>query len=125
TEQSSGYDSLINYRFAKPYSDSSIHYMYYLYRKYTGTFRNVSFTRRTIDQLRNAGGMTLVRNKIASDSIINYYEFVDQADGQIARFSQVFQHEALQTSYHIFDWSLLRNINSASVYKLLDLTKKF
>ena len=125
TEQSEGYDSLINYWYAKPYSDSAIRYMYYLYRKYTGTSHRVSFTRRTIDQLRNAGGMALLRNKTASDSIINYYEFVDQVERQIEIFVHTFQHEALQSSYHIFDWSVLRGIpNSASSYKLLEIREK-
>src|SRR5579875_2081610 len=56
TEQSKGYDSLIGYWYAKPYTDSSIRYMYYLYRTYTVTRHKLWFTHRTIDQLRNAGG---------------------------------------------------------------------
>jgi len=125
TEQSKGYDSLISYWYSKPYSDSLIRYMYYLYRTWTATRHKVWFTHRTIDQLRNAAGMTLIRDKTASDSIINYYEFVDRADRQIDVFSTNFQHEALQTSYRIFDWSLLRDFNSASPYKFLSIEKKF
>ncbi len=124
-QQSKGYDSLINYWYSRPYSDSSIHYIYYLYRRYTGTRYKVWFTERTIDQLKNAGGMSLVRNKTASDSIINYYQFVDRADRQIDIFSTTFEHDALQTSYRIFDWSLLRDIASASSRKLLNNGKKF
>jgi hypothetical protein len=124
-EQSKGYDSLINYWYSKPYSDSSIRYMYYLYRKYTGTRHKVWFTHRTIDQLKNAGGMSLIQSKAASDSTINYYESVDRADGQIEIFTNTFQHDALQTSYHIFDWSLLRDVNVASSKKILSLEKKF
>jgi hypothetical protein len=125
TEQSKGYDSLISCWYSKPYTDSSIRYMYYLYRKYTNTRHKVWFTHRTIDQLRNAGGMSLVQSKTASDSIINYYESVDRADEQIDIFTNVFRHEALQTSYRIFDWSLLKGINTSSVNKLLRLEKKF
>ena len=125
TEQSEGYDSLINYWYSIPYSDSSVRYMYYLYRKYTGNYWHLLFTRRTIDQLKNAGGMTFVRNKTASDSVINYYDFVDRADGQIEKFDNVFEHEALQTSYRIFDWSLLRGISRRTAYKLLQINKKF
>src|SRR5215467_8963203 len=125
TEQGKGYDSLINYWYSKPYSDSSIRHMYYLYRTYTATRHKVWFTHRTIDQLRNAGGMALIRNKTASDSIINYYEFVDRADRLIDVFSATFQYEALQTSYSIFDWSLLRDFNSASPCTFLNLEKKF
>ena len=63
--------------------------------------------------------------KVASDSIINYYESVDRADEQIDIFTNTFRHEALQTSYRIFDWSLIRGINSGSVDKLLSIEKKF
>ena len=47
------------------------------------------------------------------------------ADQQIDIFTNVFRHEALQTSYRIFDWSLLKGISSSSVNKLLHLEKKF
>jgi len=125
TKQSNGYDSLISCWYSKPYSDSSIRYMYYLYRKYTGTRHKVWFTHRTIDQLGNAGGMALIRSKAASDSIINYYEFVDRADGQIDVFTNTFQHDAFQTSYRIFNWSLLRNISTPSLNTLLQPGKTF
>jgi hypothetical protein len=126
TRQSEGYDSLINYWYSKPYTDSSIRCMYYLYRRYTNMFGKVPFTRRTIDQLRNAGGMALIQNKTASDSIINYYEFVDRADVTIDVFAHTYMQEALQTSYRIFDWSLLRNVDNGSLsISLLQSDKKF
>ena len=124
--QSAGYDSLINYWYNKPYTDSSVRYMYYLYRKYIGQFSKILFTQRTIDQLRNAGGMSLVRNKNASDSIVNYYDFVAVANTQIDGFISFYQMEVLRTSYRIFDWTTMRNVpTSAFAHNILESSEKF
>jgi len=56
-------------------SDSSkkeINYIYYYSIVYLGTLENFAHTDRTMSQLKNAGGLRLIRNKAVSDSIVNY-----------------------------------------------------
>jgi len=126
SKQINGTDSLINAWYSKPSSDSAMRYMYYLYRRYTGSGVKMDFTMRTIDQLKNAGGMQLIRNKMASDSIINYYLYVEIADRQYSSFRDKFQHEALLTSYSIFDWSYFRGIaNSSYASRIFSSQRKF
>jgi hypothetical protein len=122
--QVKGFDSLIAYWYNKPPSDTSIRVMYYLYRKYTGSISPMVFIMRTFDQLKNAGGMQLIRNKKASDSIIVYYAWVERVNNQHMNFRE-FEKDALQTSYSIFDWSYFRDINtSREAYKILTGSKK-
>ena len=98
-----GYDSLLNLLFHPPYSDSSIRLMYYLNRRYLGQLNAVTFTKRTSNELKNAGGMRLIRNKKASDRLVEYDERTAAADRQISNFVTYFQVPSLQASYEIFD----------------------
>ncbi len=80
--QLSGFDSLLQNIHHTPYTDSSIRMMYYLQRRYTSTRYTVLFTKRTITQLKNSGGLRLIKNKAASDSIIIYDEGCEKAETQ-------------------------------------------
>lgn len=126
SKQMNGTDSLITAWYSKPDSDSALRYMYYLYRRYTGSNVRMAFTMRTIDQLKNAGGMYLIRNKMASDSIVEYYDHVERANNQYTSFRDKYLYEALQTSYSIFDWSYFRNIaTSTEASQILSSPGKF
>ena len=68
-----GLDSLCLqcYKFENNYTD--IKNLYTLYRKYGSKAEElIEFNDRTLTQLKNAGGMRLIRNKIAADSITLY-----------------------------------------------------
>jgi hypothetical protein len=122
--QVKGFDSLIANWYNKPYSDTSVRLMYYLYRRYTGNIAPMQFNMRTFDQLKNAGGMQLIRNQKVSDSIMVYYDWVTRLNSQHEIFRQ-FSIDALQTSYSIFDWSYFRDISTSSeTYKILAGSKK-
>ena len=68
-----GIDSLINNIRATPYTDSSLKKMYQLLN-YINIRIQVDFTKRTITQLKNSGGLRLIRNMAVSDSIVSYDE---------------------------------------------------
>ena len=68
-----GLDSLCLqcYKFENNYTD--IKNLYRLHKKYgLSTDELIEFNDRTLTQLKNAGGMRLIRNKIAADSITLY-----------------------------------------------------
>lgn len=122
-EKLKGYDSLINYLY-NPYSDSTVKYIYYLQRKYAGNFIALDFDRRTFNQLQNAGGMQLIRNRNASDNIRDYYETALRTDQQVKAFADLYQLEATRNSYKIFDGIYYKGINSEISGNLLTSPKK-
>src|SRR5689334_12619226 len=67
-----GVDSLLNSLLDTPYTDSSIRLMYYQKERYADSIYGMSYTTRTITQLKNAGGLRLITDKRSSDSI-NFY----------------------------------------------------
>ena len=85
----------------------------------------MAFTRRTFNQLQNAGGMLLIRNKPASDRIINYYEFAANADQQLKEFSEDFMVPSLHTGYTIFNYNYYKGIEWDSLNEMLKSSKKF
>lgn len=67
-----GLDTLLNTLLATPYTDSSIQLIYYLKEIYADRIYGMSYTTRTITQLKNAGGLRLITDKRSSDSINIY-----------------------------------------------------
>ncbi len=82
TKKAAGIDSLLNNIYSTPYSDSSLKQMYRLSNYLYSGRAQVYFTKRTITQLKNSGGLRLIRNKAASDSIINYDENCERIEKQ-------------------------------------------
>jgi hypothetical protein len=82
---------------------------YYLYDMYTGYFPIVSFNDRTLTQLKSSGGMRLIRNQAASDSIIIYdrnsKSCTDQGKAVLQTMFELYKY-----SYKIFDQKYLRKI---------------
>jgi hypothetical protein len=72
-----GLDTMLNILSQPPYNDSAIRLLYYLSRRYTMSITPMSYTLRTITQLKNAGGLRLITNKQASDSIVSYNKIAD------------------------------------------------
>jgi len=121
-EQITGYDSLFNYSTMEPHTDSAIRYMYYLIRRYTYT-RNFTTTTRTFNQLNNAGGMRLIKNKTASDSIIRYYDYANSNSIQLEYFRNA-QTIAYTTGYSIFKAKAYNGITRATAYMILSSPQK-
>ena len=61
SEKALAMDSLIRNIYTKPYSDSSLRMMYYLFRKHMGSGTGVTFSQRTINQLIHSGNLRLIK----------------------------------------------------------------
>ena len=101
SKKTNGIDSLLKNIFTTPYTDSSIKKMYGL-TYYLSYRANMTFTKRTITQLKNSGGLRLIRNMEASDSIVVYDQACESAEKQ---FDVLYLHQlkARDLEYKIFD----------------------
>lgn len=113
-------DSLIRFIHAKPYSDSSMRMMYYLYRRYMGSASDVSFTQRTINQLINSGNLRLIKNMSISDSIVLYDIQADRIVRQYNVYHDQYQQKAREASNKIFDSYYLSDYDRETVKELLN-----
>ena len=124
-QQVSGFDSLLQNIYHKPYTDSSLRTLYYLKEKYTLVGFRMRFSRGTISQLKNSGGLRLIRNRAVADSIIKYDIITERADDQ-GEGVDYSGKKLLEVSVKIFDGENVRDYNSSSDYKdILRSTKKF
>lgn len=109
--QQLGLDSL-SALFDQPvYSDSIIKKMYFLMMKYTMNDANVAFTKRTISQLKNSGGMRLISNKISADELTRYMEGEEDIEVQGDFFKDEALIEIMKLNFRIF---YLKNIKGLS-----------
>ena len=103
--QLTGLDSLLQNIYQTPYNDSTLRTMYYLKDKYTSKNNNVSFSKGTISQLKNSGGLRLIRKRAVVDSIYTYEFLTDgiekQADANIYINQKLFE-----VSVKLFDGEL-------------------
>ncbi len=67
-QKAHGLDSLANLCFMFEDSDNTKKQLYRLYQTYAASSEIARFTERTLSQLKNSGGMRLIRNKAAADS---------------------------------------------------------
>lgn len=81
-------DSLMQLSFNYNLDGSDDKSIYMLYRKCLRHPDLVSPTERTMMQLKNAGGMRLIQNKTASESIIQYDDFAKKLDDQKFAYEQ-------------------------------------
>ena len=108
-KQLAGFDSLLQNIYHRPYTDSSLKVMYFIQLKYTHNRSAVVFTKRTITQLKNSGGLRLIRNKAVSDSIITYSEDCEQAESQADYFEKVRMGKVNDYSIELFDNQYILN----------------
>jgi hypothetical protein len=116
-------DSLMENIYSEVQTDSSLRTLYYFVRKYGGSRADVTFTRRTIEQLKHAGGLRLIRNKVASDSIIIYSEMCDALDGQGESMSTT-QKEMMYLATELFDLEYVKDYDRTNVNDLLKDARK-
>ena len=119
TMQVAAFDTLLQNIYHTPYTDSSVRMMYYLQRKYTSTRNPVAFNKRTISQLRNSGGLRLIRNKSASDSIIIYEEACEKAETQEAYFANVRMGKVNDFTIQLFDSKYIANYDRFTISNIL------
>jgi hypothetical protein len=112
-KQKSGLDSLSLLFSNRPDGDSTIKKMYILMIKNTLNTYAVSFTKRTIAQLRNSGGMRLIPNKTSADEITSYSEMVDDIETQ-GKYYNDEMNEIVRLNQKIFDLKYIRGINPAN-----------
>lgn len=101
--QKAAFDSILANIYHRPYSDSSLKHLYYLQFRFTNSRNPVAFTKRTITQLQYSGGLRLIRNKLASDSIILYSEDCNKAETQADFFAMVRMGKVNDYALKLFD----------------------
>jgi hypothetical protein len=122
TMKIAGIDSLINSMLATPYTDSSLKKIYQL-TNYLHIRFQVDFTKRTITQLKNSGGLRLIRNMAASDSIVSYDEACTRIEKQ---FDVAYWHQlkARDVELKIFDPHFRYTMANDKKYRLLNPDEK-
>lgn len=104
------------------YSDSKVadieFYKHYIYGLYHPAF--ITLTERTILQLKNAGGMRLIRNKSSADSIIIYDGMSKKLADQQAYY-ELYQNNSISLAVKIFNFQKFGF--GASGQKLKDYSK--
>ena len=124
TTQAAAFDSLLQNIYHTPFTDSSLRMMYYLQRRYTGNKETVAFTKRTITQLKNSGGLRLIRNKSASDSIIIYNETCETTEFQADYFVNVRLGKVNDFAIQLFNSQYLLNYDRYTVRDILQTDAK-
>lgn len=117
------FDSLMENINSDIRTDSSLRALYYFVRKYAGARNDVVFTRRTIEQLKHAGGLRLIRNSAASDSIIMYSEASDLCERQGESMAFV-QRELMNLSVSLFDLEYVKDYDRGNINSLLNDPRK-
>lgn len=97
-------DTLTRLLYSHPTHPDSLAKAYRLYSKAALNYEMVVFTDRTMSQLKNSGGMRLIRKQSVSDSIMNYDARVKSCDLQFSIVKEGWK-EASTFSYQLFDLS--------------------
>lgn len=113
--QQSGLDSLSVLFNNPPYNDSTIKRMYVLMLKYTMNEANVAFTKRTVSQLKNSGGMRLISNKISADEITKYTEGAEAIESQGEYFKNNALDEIIKLNNKIFYLKYVKGVTHKNI----------
>ena len=124
TIQKLGLDSLANNVLSIPYTDSSLKRIYYLHLWYTRNDNIMYFTKRTISQLKNSGGMRLITNKLSSNEITLYNENAEGIEVQGKYFADEEINKLKYYNFRIFDISHFMNLNSRNIDSFFSSTAK-
>ena len=120
TKKIAGIDSLLNNIYSYPYSDSSLKTMYQL-TSYLHYRKQVSFIKRTIIQLKNSGGLRLIRNIGASDSIVVYDQNCESLEGQ---FDIAYWHQLKARDLEFKIYNPKYYLSNIKKYELLNNDQK-
>jgi hypothetical protein len=114
-KQQLGLDSLSVLFNNPPYNDSIIKRMYILMLKYTMNDANVAFTKRTVSQLKNSGGMRLISNKISADEITKYTEGAEDIESQGEFFKNIALNEIIKRNNKIFYLKYIKGVTRKNI----------
>jgi hypothetical protein len=91
-------------------SKKTINYIYYYSIVNLNTIHNFVHTDRTISQLKNAGGLRLIKSKAVSDSIVNYDALVNdvEVNGDICL---KFFYDLLKQQRELLDFKMIQTNN--------------
>jgi len=95
-------DTLLNLIYTHPSHPDSIANMYRLFSKAALNYEMMVFTDRTMSQLKNSGGMRLIRKQSVSDSIMNYDAGIKGCEIQF-RLVEDSWKDANTYAYQLFD----------------------
>jgi hypothetical protein len=98
-----GVDSLLNSLLDTPYTDSSLRLIYYMKERYADVIWPMSYTTRTITQLKNAGGLRLITDKRSSDSINVYNLALDDVEELFKELQRDFTIPTIRLSNKIYN----------------------
>jgi hypothetical protein len=93
--------------------DSIQKLMYILNLKYLSTM-HVYFTDKTTLQLKNSGGMRLIKNKIVGDAIAQYWHGIDEVDHTYENYEN-YRKPLRQLSFKIFNYTSYKKISTATI----------
>ena len=119
-----GLDSLSLLFSNPPNSSGIIKRMYLLMIKNTLNTYAINFTKRTIAQLRNSGGMRLIPNKTSADEITSYSELVDDIEAQ-GKYYNDEMNEIVKLNSKIFDLNYIRGTDRANVDSFMTRSQIF
>lgn len=99
-------DSLISVCFNYENQKTNDYEIYKLFRKAITTPSFVKPTERTLIQLKNSGGMRLIRNKASADMIIFYDEVEEEVKSQQENVDKLV-YDYIAASYELFNFKYL------------------
>jgi len=102
-ESMKGLDSLVHAFDTLSVKDNDqLEKLYSLFLTWGTTPFTVTFTDRTISQLKSAGGMRLIRNQKVSDKVTTYYEAANLCKEQVSTY-YMDMNTLIELSYKILD----------------------
>lgn len=99
-------DSLVSVCFNYDNQKTNDYEIYKLFRKAITTTSTVKPTERTLLQLKNSGGMRLIRNKASADIIIFYDEVEKEVKSQQENVDKLV-YDYIAASYELFNFKYL------------------
>ena len=100
-----GIDSLARLLLEIPVSEPNIPQLYNYTFNYLNQYFEFTPQDITIIQLKNSGGLRLVRDKSVSDSIIGYYSFVDNSIVSTEKFNTQFMNDNIKLEMLFLDFN--------------------
>lgn len=112
-----GMDSLVHLAKENLSEPQNIRLFYYYLINYGIHSPSISWNNGTVQQLKNAGGLRLIRRSHAADSIMKYDVVKGQIDGQGKIVDNVTQ-ATLDASDHLIDWTVFKGRNAGDLLSL-------
>lgn len=103
--QAMAFDTILHLAYTTPLTERNLRALYRLQFRYAGNRNVMAFTKRTITQLKNSGGLRLIRNKPASDTITLYDEACESIETQGTYIMNVRMGKINDLSIQLFDYA--------------------